>query len=149
MIMDKYLEFCDGVDVSGAAGTALEGSQIDLGTARDIGQFSDLYLVINVTTSFASGGASTIQFELASDATAAVATDGSATTHVLTEAFAYTALTAGTRLVFRLPVEGNAYEQFLGLLVRTAAATSTAGTIDAFLTHDANGRWKASANAVN
>lgn len=149
MIMDETTELCDAVDVSGSTGTALEGDVIDLGVGRDLGQFPDLYLVINVTTAFASGTASTVIFKLASDAVAAIATDGSATEHVISETYADSDLTAGTRLVYRLPVEGNVYERYLGLLVVTGAAATTAGTIDAFITHDANGVWKAKANATN
>lgn len=149
MIMDETLEFCDATDISAAAGTALVGDVIDLQVARDLGQFSDLYLVVQYTTAVASAGAATVNIQLASDAAAAIATDGSATVHLQTGAVGKATLVAGQTYVYRLPLEGNTYERYLGILAVTGTATTTAGAINAFLTHDANGQWKAVANAVN
>src|ERR1044071_4318389 len=73
MILDKRTEFADAVSVAATAGTALIGSQIDLTTARDIGNGRPVYLIITTDTEIITGGsAGTIQFKLASDATAAV-----------------------------------------------------------------------------
>lgn len=149
MIMDELLEFCDATDVSASTGTALAGDVVDLGTGRDLGRFKDCYLVIDVTTTFTSGTSSTVIFKLASDAAAAIATDGSATEHVISETYAHTALTAGTRLVFPLPLEGNVYERYVGLLVVTGSAATTAGSINAFLHHGAVPGWKALANGAD
>jgi hypothetical protein len=139
MIFDKRNEFCDAVALNtGAAGTYLLGDQIDLGVARDMGNGEPMYLVITVDTLPTSAASTaTAQFTLASDATASIATDGSATVHLLTKAFAISEMGAGKVLaVIALPMEGVAYERYLGVLQTTGTQAFTAGKINAFLTHD-------------
>jgi predicted RecA/RadA family phage recombinase len=146
MIIDALTQMCNDEAASGTAATRLEGSQIDLSVARDIGNGQPIYWHLVVVTAAASVGSATINVVLASDATAAVATDGSATVHAQTGILAYTAFTKGRRWVFPLPTEGNVYEKFLGTLVITADATTTALVIDSFLSPDPAG-WKAYADA--
>ena len=56
MILDKFGEFCDAVACNtGAAGTYLLGSQIDIGAVRDVGNGEELYLVISVDTGIKLG----------------------------------------------------------------------------------------------
>lgn len=143
MILDKRNEFCDAVALNtGAAGTYLVGDQIDLGVARDMGNGEPMYLVITVDTLPTSGGSATAQFQLASDASASIATDGSASVHLQTKAFAISEMAAGTMLAaIALPLEGVAYERYLGVLQVTGTAAFTAGKINAFLTHDV-AKWK-------
>ena len=155
MIIDKRNEFADAIAVDGAAGTALIGDVIDLEALRDIGNGQTVYLVMTVDTSIITGGvAGTITFALASDAQAAIATDGSATVHFQTKAFvtddaALNELDAGdTIAVVALPLEGVAYERYLGILATIATTAVTAGAISAFLTMDPHG-WKAYPDAVN
>lgn len=155
MILDKLNEFADAQSVVGAAGTINVGSQINLGSARDIGSGEPLYLVINVDTSIITGGvAGTIAFQLASDSSAAIATDGTQTIHYTSKAFvtdddALNELDAGeTAVVIALPMEGVAYEQFLGVQAVIGTTATTAGNINAFLTHDV-AKWKAYADATN
>lgn len=142
MILDERNEFCDATSLNtGAAGTYLIGDVIDLksptiapNTTVDLFG-SDLYLVIQVDTTATSGGSATGQFHLASDAQAAIATDGSATYHFSTSARAVASLTAGTLVAcVKLPV-GN-YERYLGILQTTGTAAFTAGKVNAFLTAD-------------
>lgn len=144
MILDERNEFADAASVAGSAGTALIGDVIDLGsTSSDIGLGEDLYLVIQTATEIITGGsAGTIQFFLASDAQAAIATDGSATIHassaslVTDDAAANSAAlnAGGTILAVRLPA--GTYEQYLGILATIGTTTVTAGAINAFLTKD-------------
>jgi hypothetical protein len=158
MQMDKYLEFADAVSVAAAAGTALIGSQIDMGaTHRDIGNGQPLYLVITTDTEIITGGAAgTVQFKLSSDASAAIATDGSATDHWASRLFVSDDAAAnetvfnagGVIAVVPLPMEGAVYERYLGILCVTATTTTTAGKINAFLTQDPS-RWAAYADASN
>lgn len=156
MILDKLTEFADAQSVAGTAGTTINvGSQIDLGSARDIGAGQPLYLVINVDTSIITGGsAGTIAFQLASDSTASIATNGTQTIHYTSKAFvtdddALNALDAGaTAVIIALPMEGVAYEQFLGVQAVIGTTDTTAGKINAFLTHDV-AKWKAYADATN
>jgi hypothetical protein len=149
-ILDERLEFADNVDVSASAGTALIGDVIDLGAAgEDLGNGQPLYLVLRTgsTEIITGGSAGTLQFTLASDAAAAIATDGSATEHVLTEAFVTddaaandTEMGAGG-LIYCAPIPvgtGGNYERYLGILATTATTTTTAGTINAYLTLDPN-----------
>jgi hypothetical protein len=158
MIIDKLNEFAEDVDVSAAAGTALVGDVIDLGaTPQDLGNGKPMYLVIvgGDTAIITGGAAGTIQFELASDAQAAIATDGSASTHILTPTYvtddaALNAINIGTNVFMgALPTgAGVAYERYLGVLVTTATTTTTAGTINAFLTTDPS-YWKSYADGAN
>lgn len=146
MIMDERLEFADAVSVAAAAGTALIGDVIDLSSvARDIGSGQPMFLVISVDTEIITGGsAGTIQFVLASDAQAAIATDGTATSHFRSQLFVTddsaandAAMNAGSfPVVIPLPQEGPVYERYLGILAIIATTTVTAGKINAFLTLD-------------
>lgn len=156
MILDERTEFCDATSVAASAGTALVGDVIDLGAADiDVGNGQPLYLVLKCATSIITGGAAgTIKFQLASDAQAAIATDGSATVHFDTGTFVTDGddaneLDAGATIaVIALPRSSVAtYERYLGILVTTATTTTTAGAIDAFLTLDPEG-WKAYPNAI-
>ena len=155
MIFDERTEFADATSVAGAAGTALIGDVIDLEVVRDVGQGQPVYLVITCATSIITGGAAgTITFALVSDDAAAIATDGSATVHFQTKAFVtdddtLNELDAGATIaVVALPLEGAAYERYLGILATIATTTVTAGAINAFLTVDPTG-WKAHPDAVN
>lgn len=143
MILDKRNEFCDATALNtGAPGTYLIGDQIDLGTARDVGVGERLYLVITVDTPPTSGGAATAQFTLASDDTASIATNGTASVHFQTKAFSIAEMTPGAVLAaVALPLEGVAYERFLGILQTTGTAAFTGGKINAFLTPDV-AKWK-------
>lgn len=149
MILDESLEFCAATSAAASAGTALVGDVIDLSAAAKqpfVGQ--TIYLVITVTTAFASAGAATVTFKLATDATSTVANDGSATDIAVSRTYAYTALTAGTRIVIPVPWTPNV-ERYAGLLVVTAAATTSAGAITAGLMMDAPPSWQAYPDAVN
>lgn len=158
MVLDEYNEFADAVSVAAAAGTALIGDVIDIGTAspqRDVGNGEPLYLVISVDTEIITAGAAgTIQFQLVSDAQAAIATDGSATVHFASRLFVTGSAAANDPdlnvgrfpVIVALPWEGRVYERYLGILAVTATTTTTAGAISAYLTHDPRG-YKAYARA--
>lgn len=155
MIIDTRTQFADAESVAAAAGTALIGDVIDMTVARDLGNGKPVYLVILTQTSIITGGsAGTIKFQLASDAQAAIAVDGSATVHFDTGTFVTdgddaNALDAGAVIaVVPLPLETvNSYERYLGILATIATTTVTAGAVDAFLTLDPRG-WVAHANAI-
>ena len=151
MILDTYLEFADALDVSASTGTAAVGA-IDLRTAgTEPGTGHNLYLVIQVHTTFTTGTTAAVEFVLASDGTLtgdSIATDGSATEHVSTGALDTGDLTAGARFVVALPFTPQAYERYLGLLIKTSGAATTAGAIDAFLTTTPQ-QWKPYPDAVN
>lgn len=155
MILDERNEFADAVSVAAAAGTALIGDVIDLGgTSQDIGNGEPLYVVIQTDTEIITGGsAGTIQFKVSSDAQAAIATDGSATDHLISASLVTddaaansAALNAGgTILAAALPP--GTYERYLGILCIIGTTTVTAGKINAFLTHDVS-KWVALPDAL-
>jgi hypothetical protein len=138
--------FAGAESVAAAASTALIGDVIDLGAnGEQLGDGEELYLVIQCATSIITGGAAgTIKFQLASDAQAAIAVDGSASVHIDTGTFVTDGddaneLDAGAYIyVGRIP-NGHAvaYERYLGVLCTIATTTVTAGAINAFLTKDA------------
>jgi hypothetical protein len=153
MILDERTEFCDAQALNtGAAATYNLGDQIDLGLAgRGIGQPGDqLYLVLQVATGIkVASSTGTIQFQLASDDSGTLATNGTQSIHMQTRAFATStttdtgALKAGTVLgVFALPIEGVTYERYLGVQQVTGTTAISAGAIDAFLT-TSPAAWKA------
>ena len=152
MWLDERNEFCDAEALdTGGTGTDLEGDVIDLGIAApDPGTGEPIFLVIQVTTAVTSAGAATVQFQLASDAAAAIATDGSASVHWDSGALAKATLVAGYTMIVALPPNGGAeaYERYLGILVTVGTAALTAGAINAFLTKDPS-HWKAHADATN
>jgi hypothetical protein len=157
MILDERTEFADAVSVAAAAGTALVGDVIDLSVARNLGAgVKPIYLVISVATEIITAGAAGgIEFILASDAQAAIATDGTATYHFVSRVFVTDDAAAndaelnagGVPVCIPLPGEGRPYERFLGILVRTSTTTTTAGAINAFLTMNPK-QWKALADAI-
>lgn len=148
MILDERLELSDAGTLATSTGTALHGDVIDFG-GDQIGDGEPMYLVIQVTTAVTSAGAATVKFELASDAAAAIATDGSATVHAATEAIGKASLVAGyTRVIPLPPAAGNSYERYVGVLTTVGTAALTAGAVNAFLTKDV-ARWQAYADANN
>lgn len=149
MILDERNEFCDATALNtGAAGTYLLGDQIDSSVVRDLGNGQPIYLVITVDTLPTSGGAATAQFTLASDDSASIATNGTASVHFVTKAFAISEMAAGTVLAaVALPAQGVAYERYLGILQTTGTAAFTGGKINAFLSTDV-ARWRAYADAI-
>jgi len=146
MILDKRSQFAAATALNtGAAGTSLLGDVIDLGAAgRDLGAGEPLWLVIQVDTAATSAGSATATFKLASDAQAAIATDGTATVHVVTDALPVASLTAGKR-VCAIALPSGHYERYLGLLQLTGTAAFTGGAVSAFLTTAPN-LWQAAAN---
>ena len=149
MIIDKRNEFCAATALNtGAAGSYLIGDQIDLGVASDIGNGEPVFLVLSVDTEIDAGASGTVQFHLASDATAAI-DPATGTKHLSTPVFTVgSGIVAGTVLYAGpIPMEGNAYERFLGILQTTGVAAVTAGKVNAFLTHDV-AKWKAYSDGI-
>lgn len=140
MILEENTEFADNVALpTGALGRSLVTDNIDQSIAgSQIGE--ELYLVIGISQAVTSGGAAFVTFELASDSTGAIATDGSATQHAGLGPYPIASLTAGRQIAVALPP--GPYEQYLGLLVNVTGATLTGGRFNAFLTPNPAG-WNA------
>lgn len=141
MILDERTEFCDATALNtGAAGNYLIGDVVDLGVARDLGGDMAVYLVVSVDTTATSGGSATGQFNLVTDDNASLT---SPTTLVSSKAWTVATMTAGTVLMaVQLPLEGTAYERYIGIQQVTGTAAFTAGKVNAFVTMDV-ARWKA------
>lgn len=139
MILDERTEFADDLSLNtGAAGTYNLGDQIDLGpNQRDIGVGNDVVLVIQASADITAGSAGTLTLQLVSDSTPTPATDGTQTVHARTAAFVTgaTPIKAGTILAtLPLPIEGGAWERYIGIQQVTGTAAITAGKINAFIT---------------
>lgn len=148
MIFDERNEFADAAAIALNIGNAIAPNTdvIDLGatpTLRNLGAGEPLFLVLQVDTAFVGTGA-TIQFQLASDSTADLAT--SKTIHLDTGAIALATWVAGYTKVIALPDEAT-YERYLGLWMTVATANVTAGKLNAFLTRDVS-RWTAYPDAI-
>lgn len=118
MIIDKSLLLAP--DLSSFAtevGTSNVGDIIDAGDVVDGMNINEpMWWVIQITTA-ADGGIGTngtLQFQLVSDGTTTIATDGSQTIHVKTDAFTAAQLPVGTQLAFPLP-RGPIYERYIGI----------------------------------
>ena len=158
MILDSRNEFCDATSLNtGGAGTYLIGNQIDLTMASaGLGYGEELYLVISVDTGINAASAGTIQFQVASDDSAAIATDATATILASSPAIVTSTttgntggtLSAGRMLwVIELPAIPEA-ERYIGIRQVTGVAAITAGKVNAYLTSDV-AAIKHYADAVN
>lgn len=138
MLMDDRSKLAGNLLLpTSALGTFAVGDTLD--TANLAAFSSDTWLVVQVAQTFASAGAATLQLHLVSDATSAIATDGSASYHLSTGAIGIGRLVQGATLaVMPLPV-GLSHERYLGLLITIGTAAFSAGSsgrINAFITTD-------------
>lgn len=154
-ILDKTLEFADGITAAGFGTTiTLLGDVVDLTAARDIGQGRPMFLVLLVDTAFDGGGGSggLSQFALVSDAQAAIAVDGAESIHWKSDILTAGQLTAGTRFVIPLPMgdtgPGTGYERFLGVQINPTVEEEDAAVVTAYLTFDPQG-WVSTPDASN
>ena len=148
MILDERNEFCDATSLNtGAAGTYNIGDVIDLGVARNLGGDQALYLVVTVDTGITvAASTGTVQFQLVSDGTDTIATNGTQSIHAISTAHATStaAIAAGSVLMaVQVPLEGStAYERYLSVQQVTGTTAINAGKVNAFLTTDV-AAWKA------
>lgn len=142
-IMDSRTLFAENFDLDQETGTYLFTNQIDLGIAgRDPGNGQPVYLNVVVEETFTDGGDSaTLQLRLASDDSATIHATTS-TGHLLTAPMLKALLVAGNKFSFPIPVQGLAYERYLGLQAIVATAGFDAGELTAWLSLDPIG-WKA------
>ena len=111
--------------------TAVSTDTIDLGTARDIGEGNDLFMVFTVVVGF--GGTGTITMQVVTDDNAGLS---SPTVIGATGAITATSLTAGTQYVVPIPpAVASLGERYLGAQY-TCSASPTTGTILAQIVKD-------------
>lgn len=133
MILSERDIFCDNIALNtGAAGTYLIGdvmAGIPPGLARGTHPLY-LYGLMGDAALDSANDTATVAFVLASDASAAIAVNGTATEHFRSKTFAVGAGTAAGKLLFvtALP-EYPAYEPYLGILQITGTQAVTAGKV--------------------
>jgi hypothetical protein len=153
MILDNYLAFDIGSSLAIAAGTQVSANVIDLGItsgiptsangggARDIGIGDDpaMKLLVQVITTFTSGGAATLACTLQGAVDNGSGAPAAFSSWWTSPAFALATLNAGSRLMdmdMPRPPDGIAVPRFLRMSYAVAAATVTAGSVSSFIVLD-------------
>lgn len=152
MILDTNLQV--GVNFNAAAVVGLNNMPriIDLGAnAKNPFTGEDVNVVFIVKTAFASAGAATVNFLVVTDNQDPLAVDGTAIQHASTGPIPVALLVVGARFVITLPPLGRLTDRYLGCLVQTLVATTTAGRVDAYITTDEAfpDTWAASIDSQN
>ena len=153
MILDAFLAFDNAASLAIAAGTQTSTNIIDLGItsgipssasgggARDIGIGDDpaMKLLVQVVTTFTSGGAATLVVALQGAIDNGAGAPAAFSTWWTSPAYALATLKAGARLYdmdMPRPPDGIAVPRFLQLLYTVGAATVTAGAISSYIVLD-------------
>lgn len=167
MILDALLQFDNAASVAIAAGTQASTNVIDfgLGTSADpaipsnangggvrdmgIGDDPALKLLVQVSTTFTSGGAGTLSVAIQGAPDNGSGAPGSYTTWWTSPTYALATLVAGARLLnmdFPRPPAGVAVPRFVRLLYTVGTATMTAGAVSAYLVLDRDDQMYNSTN---
>jgi len=153
MILDAFLQFDNAVSLAIAAGTQASTNEIDLGIAsgipssasgggaRDIGIGDDpaLKLLVQVTTTFTSGGAGTLSVALQGAIDNGAGAAAAYSTWWVSPVYALATLNVGSRLFnadMPRPPDGVAIPRFIRLLYTVGTATMTAGKVSSYLVLD-------------
>jgi len=153
MILDNYQTFDIGSSLAIAVGTQPSANTLDYGItsgiptsangggARDMGIGDDpaLKFVVQVGTTFTSGGAGTLSVAIQGAPDSGAGVPGAFTTWWVSPAYALATLSAGGRLLdmdFPRPPDGIAVPRYVRLLYTVAGATMTAGTISSYVVLD-------------
>ncbi len=174
MILDKLLQFDSASSLAIAAGTQASASIIDLGLglqsttnptgsaipsaangggARDIGIGDDpaMKLLVQVSTTFTSGGAGTLAVALQGATDNGSGAPNAFTTWWTSPAYALATLIAGARLLdmdMPRPPNGVAIPRYLQLLYTVGTATMTAGAVSAYIVLDRDDQFYAGTNSA-
>lgn len=166
MILDALLQFDSTSSLAIATGTQASANVIDLGItsgiptsasgggARDIGIGDDpaMKLLVQVSTTFTSGGAGTLSVALQGAIDNGSGLPATFSTWWLSPTYALATLVQGARLYdmdMPRPPAGIAIPRFVRLLYTVGGATMTAGNVSAFIVldrHDQN--YESTGNAV-
>jgi hypothetical protein len=161
MILDGLLTFDSAVSLAIATGTQASTNVIDLGIssgiptsangggARDIGIGDDpaMKFVVQVSTTFTSGGAGTLAVALQGAIDNGSGVPSTFTTWWTSPAFALATLNAGSRLFdmdMPRPPDGIAIPRFIRLLYTVGGATMTAGNVSSYLVLDRDDQFYSS-----
>lgn len=152
MILDAFLQFDSGINLAQVVATYNSTNVIDFGGpglpvlanlqgARDMGIGDDpaLKMLVQVTTTFTSAGAGTLQIALQGAPDNGSGAPGSYATWWTSPAYALATLNAGSRLYdmdFPRPPDGIAVPRFVRLNYIIGGATMTAGVCAAYIVLD-------------
>lgn len=153
MILDALQQFDSASNLAIAAGTQASANVLDYGIlsgipasasgggARDMGIGDDpaLKLLVQVSTTFTSGGAGTLSVAIQGAPDNGSGAPGAFTTWWVSPAYALATLIQGARLLdmdFPRPPDGVAVPRYVRLLYTVAAATMTAGNVNAYVVLD-------------
>jgi len=162
MILDALLAWSINQNLAQATGNYVSTNIIDLHLvgipvlasgqgARDIGIGDDpaMKILVQITTAFTSGGGATLQVALQGAPDNGSGAPGTFVTWWLSPAYALGVLTLGARLYdmdMPRPPAGVVEPRFLQFLYTIGGATTTAGTVSAFLVLDRHDQFY---NALN
>lgn len=155
MILDGLLQFDNAVSLAIGAGTQASTNVIDLGItsgiptsangggARDIGVGDDpaMKFVVQVTTTFTSGGAATLSIALQGSTDNGAGSPTGFNTWWTSPTYALATLNAGSRLFdmdMPRPPDGLAIPRFIRLLYTVGTTNFTAGNVSSYLVLDRN-----------
>lgn len=153
MILDALLQFSSAQNLAQVAGSYVSTNIIDLGIAsgipssasgggaRDIGigDRPAMKLLVQVITTFTSGGAGTLSVALQGAVDNGAGAPAAFSTWWVSPVYALATLNAGSRLMdmdMPRPPDGIAIPRFLQLTYAVATATMTAGTVSSFIVID-------------
>lgn len=132
--VDKELTLMSGQDLGQAAATYYSDYCINLGSVLgDPGAGQPLWIVIHVDEAFTSAGSATVQFHILDEADTTI--DSGSVVIQSTRAHAYTDFTLGKVIAMALPM-GIITQQYIGLSCTIGTATTTAGTVTAYMSRD-------------
>jgi len=163
MILDNLLAFDTNVSLAIAVGTQVSTNVIDLGItsgiptsangggARDIGIGDDpaMKLLVQVITTFTSGGGGTLAVTLQGAVDNGSGAPAAFSSWYTSPVFALATLVAGSRLMdmdMPRPPDGIAVPRFLRLSYAVATATMTAGNVSSFIVLDRDDQMYNSTN---
>lgn len=170
MILDSLLQFSASQNLAQVAGSYVSTNIIDLGIgtatspglppsssgggARDIGIGDDpaMKLLVQVVTTFTSGGGATLSVALQGAIDNGAGSPAAFSTWWTSPAYALATLVQGARLLdmdMPRPPDGIAIPRFLQLTYAVAVATTTAGNVSAFIVIDRHDlSYQGTSNAV-
>jgi|SRR5215831_4730150 len=166
MILDGFLQFDNAVSLAIGAGTQASTNVIDLGVtsgiptsangggARDLGIGDDpaMKLMVEVTTTFTSGGSATLSVALQGSTDNGSGSPTGFNTWWVSPTYALATLNAGSRLFdmdMPRPPDGLAVPRFIRLLYTVGTTNFTAGNVSAYLVLDRDDQmYQSTDNAI-